>query len=147
MLIRSYLSLLRLPWTLIFIGVFIAIAVEVIGIPVLAFAIGLYLPIHLSSPIFVGGLIRWWIEKRKYSSEAQKTNSIQAGVLYCSGMIAGEGIVGILLAVVAVFGLNIDMSGLYGDNFYAVGNWVGLIVFAALCASLIYTCRKKPVKK
>lgn len=133
-----------LPWTLIFCGAFIAVAVEVIGIPVLAFAIGLYLPIHLSAPIWVGGLVRWFIEsKRKYDSEEQKTKSIQSGVLYCSGMIAGEGIVGILLAVVAVLNLNIDMSGIYGDSFMSVGNWVGIAAFALLVFTLIRTCRKK----
>ena len=137
-----------LPWTLIFVGVFIAIAVEVIGIPVLAFAIGLYLPIHLSAPIWVGGLVKWYVESKKhYDSDAQKNASIQSGVLYCSGMIAGEGIVGILLALVAVLNLNIDLSGIYGDAFTTLGNWVGLIAFAALIATLIYACRKKEMKK
>lgn len=136
-----------LPWTLIFIGVFMAIAVEVIGIPVLAFAVGLYLPIHLSAPIFVGGLIRWFMEeKKKYDDEEQKSRSIEAGVLYSSGMIAGEGLVGILLAIFAVFGINLDMSGIYGDNFMSVGNWVGLIVFAVLLATLFYFSRKKDHK-
>lgn len=133
-----------LPWTLILIGVFMAIAVEVIGIPVLAFAVGLYLPIHLSSPIFVGGLIKWYMEsKRKYDSEAQKKDSIEAGVLYCSGMIAGEGLVGILLAVFAVIGLNVDASGIYGDSFATVGNYVGIVAFIVLIATLCYACKKK----
>ena len=133
-----------LPWTLIFMGVFIAIAVEVLGIPVLAFAIGLYLPIHLSAPIFVGGLIKWFVEdKKKYDNEAQKKHSVESGILYSAGMIAGEGLVGILLAAFAVLGLDFDMSGIYGDNFMAIGNWVGLIVFALLLATLFYMCRKK----
>jgi putative OPT family oligopeptide transporter len=133
-----------LPWTLIFIGVFIAIAVEVIGIPVLAFAVGLYLPIHLSAPIYVGGLIKWFMEEmKKYDSEGQKKSCVEAGVLYASGMIAGEGLVGILLAVFAVLGLNINMSGIYGDQFEAVGNWVGLVAFAVLLATLFFVCRKK----
>ncbi len=133
-----------LHWTLIFMGVFIAIAVEVLGIPVLAFAIGLYLPIHLSSPIFVGGIIKWYVEsKKKYDNEAQKKHSVESGVLYSAGMIAGEGLVGILLAVFAVLGLDFDMSGIYGDSFTSVGNWVGLVVFALLLATLFYMCRKK----
>ena len=133
-----------LPWTLIFMGVFIAIAVEVLGIPVLAFAIGLYLPIHLSAPIFVGGLIKWFMEeKRKYDNEEQKRHCVESGVLYSAGMIAGEGIVGIILAIVAVFNLNIDISGIYGDSFATVGNWVGIIAFVLLLATLFYFCRKK----
>jgi len=137
-----------LPWTLIFMGAFIAIMVEVLHLPVLAFAIGLYLPIHLSSPIFIGGLIRWFLEeKKKYDDEAQKKASVQAGVLYCSGMIAGEGIVGILLAIFAVFGINMDLSGVYGDSFQATGNYVGLAAFVLLCISLLYFARKKKAAK
>ena len=133
-----------LPWPLIFMGIFIAIAVEVIGIPVLAFAVGLYLPIHLSAPIFVGGLIKWYMEdKRKYANENQKKGCVEAGVLYSSGMIAGEGLVGILLAIFAVLGLNPDISGIYGDSFATVGNWVGLLAFALLLATMFFFCRKK----
>lgn len=133
-----------LPWTLILLGVFIAIAVEVVGIPVLAFAVGLYLPIHLSAPIFVGGLIKWYMEnKRKYDSEEQKKSSVESGILYSSGLIAGEGLVGILLAIFAVVGLNFDLSGIYGDNFQSVGNWVGLVAFVLLLVSIFYFCKKK----
>lgn len=88
----------NIPWGLIFLGVFIAISVEIIGIPVLPFAIGLYLPIHLSMPIMVGGLVRLWYEKRKFKDEKRRKEVISDGVLYASGMIAGEGLIGILLA-------------------------------------------------
>ena len=120
----------NLPWGLVFTGVFIAIAVEVVGIPVLPFAIGLYLPIHLSTPIMVGGLIRLWAEKRKCKSEERRGEIINDGVLFSSGMIAGEGLVGILLAVFAVVGLDLDMGGI-------LGNWGGLIFFILLCAIMI----------
>lgn len=135
-----------LPWVLIFLGVFIAIVVEILGIPILAFAIGLYLPIHLSTPIMVGGLVRWVVEKKvKYGSKEEKKDSVDKGVLYSAGMIAGEGIVGIFLAVLAVFNIDkvIDLSGIYGNNFQTAGNWVGLIVFALLIGSIFYFCRKK----
>jgi putative OPT family oligopeptide transporter len=137
-----------LPWTLVFIGVFIAIAIEILHIPVLAFAVGLYLPIHLSAPIFVGGVIKWYMEKkRKYNTEEDRKHSLEAGILYSSGMIAGEGLVGILLAIFAVLGINLDLSGIYGDNFMAIGNWVGLIVFVLLLATLFaYTKMKKADK-
>lgn len=137
-----------LPWVLIFIGVFVAIVVEILGIPVLAFAIGLYLPIHLSTPIMVGGLIKWVVEKKKYNSEKDKKDSVERGILYSAGMIAGEGIVGILLAVFAVIGIDgkLDLSGIYGDNFMAVGNWVGLAVFALLIATVILFTKKKNSK-
>ena len=121
----------NLPWGLIFIGVFIAVAVEIVGIPVLPFAIGLYLPIHLSTPIMVGGLIRLWVEKRKFKSEERRQEVINDGVLYSSGMIAGEGLVGILLAVFAVAGLDFDMGGV-------LGNIGGLVFFAVLIAIMLW---------
>ena len=134
-----------LPWVLIIVGAFIAIVVEILGIPVLAFAIGLYLPIHLSTPIMLGGAVRWIIEKRKYSSEKEQKESVDKGVLYSAGMIAGEGVVGILLAIFAVAKLDgkINLSGIYGDNFNTVGNWVGLAAFALLVGSLFLFCRRK----
>ena len=83
----------NLPWTLVGIGAFIAIVVEILGIPVLPFAIGLYLPIHLSTPMMVGGLVKWIVDK-KSTSEKEKKDTDANGVLYSSGMIAGEGQIG-----------------------------------------------------
>ena len=71
------------------------------------------------------------------------------GVLYAAGMIAGEGIIGILLAVLAVVGLDsaIDLSSVYGDAFQSVGNWVGLVAFVLLLSTLfIFTRPKKAVE-
>lgn len=88
----------NLPWALVFIGIFIAIAIEILGIPVLPVAIGLYLPLELSTAIMIGGLIRLLADKRG-GGEKEESSS---GVLFCSGLIAGEGLVGILLAILAV---------------------------------------------
>lgn len=121
----------NLPWGLVIIGVFIAIVVEILGIPVLPFAIGLYLPIHLSTPIMVGGLIRLWMEKRKFKSEDKRKGAISDGILYSSGMIAGEGLVGILLAVFAVMGLDMNMNGV-------LGNWGGIAFFVLLIAIMLF---------
>ncbi len=131
----------NLPWGLVFTGVFIAIAVEIVGIPVLPFALGLYLPIHLSMPIMVGGLIRLWVEKRKFKSETRRKEVIDNGVLYSSGMIAGEGIVGIILAVCTVFGVHMSLGGI-------LGNWGGLAFFAVLIAvMLVFTFGGKKNKE
>jgi len=139
----------NLPWALVMTGVFTAIVIEVLGIPVLPVAIGLYLPIHLSTPIMAGGLLRWWMEKRKAKSEKAKEESVQNGVLYCSGLIAGEGIVGILLAVLAVITVNgksvadmIDLSAME----VSIGQIGGLVFFAALLAT-IYLFAVKGEKK
>lgn len=133
-----------LPWALIFIGAFIAIVVEILRIPVLAFAIGLYLPIHLSAAIMVGGVVKWAIETRKkYRNEKEKKTCVEKGVLYSAGMIAGEGIIGILLALFAVLNIKLDVSKIYGNSFHSVGNWVGLAVFALLISSIFFFTRKK----
>jgi putative OPT family oligopeptide transporter len=126
-----------LPWALVFIGVFIAIVVEILGLPVLPVAIGIYLPIHLNAGIMAGGLVRLFMEKRKYASEKEKTNCIQSGILYTSGMIAGEGVVGILLAVFAVVGLDLDLSGKVN-----LGNLGGLVCFALLLVSIVLFANK-----
>ena len=140
----------NLPWALVFTGVFIAIVIEILGIPVLPFAIGLYLPIHLSTPIMAGGLIRWFLEKRKYKDEKAKTDCVQSGVLYTSGLIAGEGIVGIILAVLAVIpfkggsvGEAIDIS-----SKISLGNIGGLVFFALLLLSILkFTMWNKKLNK
>ncbi len=105
----------NLPWALVFVGVFIAIVVEIIGIPVLPFAIGIYLPVQLNACIMVGGLVRLGLDKLK-KDEEEKKSIINDGILFCSGMIAGEGLVGILLALFAVFGLDkvINFSAMLG---------------------------------
>lgn len=132
----------NIPWGLIFLGVFIAISVEIIGIPVLPFAIGLYLPIHLSMPIMVGGLVRLWYEKRKFKDEKRRKEVISDGVLYASGMIAGEGLIGILLAVLVAIGVGerIKLTN-YGIS---LGNIGGCVFFAVLVGIMIFiTLRNK----
>lgn len=105
----------NLPWGLVSVGVFIAIVIEILGIPVLPFAIGVYLPIQLNACIMAGGLLRLAYNKLKKSEEEKKaiTND---GILFCSGMIAGEGLVGILLAVLAIIGVDgmFNLSGKLG---------------------------------
>lgn len=139
----------NLPWALIFCGAFIAIVVEILQIPVLPFAVGLYLPIHLSTPIMVGGLIRLYYDKKKMDSETEKKNMVENGVLYSSGMIAGEGLVGILLAVFAI--IPHKTAGTLGDFLGSclgvnLGNWGGLLFFALLCGTIIFFIHKKPKK-
>ena len=127
----------NLPWALVFTGVFIAIAIEILGLPVLPVAIGIYLPIHLNAGIMAGGLVRLALDKRKYASEKAKSDCIQSGILYTSGMIAGEGVVGILLAVFAVLGINLDLSGVI-----SLGNIGALVLFAALLVSIVLFANK-----
>lgn len=127
----------NLPWGLIIIGVFIAVVVELIGIPVLPFAIGVYLPVHLNACIMVGGLVRLAFDKMKKDKE-EKEAIVNDGVLCCSGMIAGEGLVGVLLAVFAIVGIDkkIDLSSKLGLSAMA-SNIISIAVFALLILCLL----------
>ena len=127
----------NLPWALVFVGVFIAIVVEILGIPVLPFAIGVYLPVQLNACIMVGGLVRLALDKLKRDEEEKKT-IVNNGILFCSGMIAGEGLVGILLALLAVFGVDslIDLSAGLGIS-PIVSNVGGLVLFAIIILTVL----------
>ena len=122
----------NLPWTLVFIGVFIAVVIEILGIPVLPVAIGLYLPLEMSVPIMIGGVIKHFISKKESKEEAE--NEAGGGVLFCSGLIAGEGIIGIVLAILAVLGVDsvIDFSG--SLNLGMIG---GLLILAILTVGIV----------
>ncbi|BDC95346.1 MULTISPECIES: OPT family oligopeptide transporter [Treponema] len=118
----------NLPWAFVFLGVFITIAAEIVRIPSLAVAIGIYLPLELTAPIMIGGVIRHAIESR--NKDSAKENS--SGVLFSSGLIAGEGIIGIILALITVLGLDgaIDLSS---ANTGTVG---GVVVLALIVAAI-----------
>ena len=130
----------KLPWVLVFMGVFLALALEVLRVPVMPFAIGLYLPIYLSCGMMVGGVVRLFLDKKK-EAEAKKKEMISNGTLYCAGMIAGEGLVGILMAVLAIIKVGDNSIGaIIGGLFNlsgAAGNIVGLIVLALMILSLL----------
>lgn len=132
----------NLPWGLVFTGVFIAVAVEIVGIPVLPFAIGVYLPVHLNACIMVGGLIRLFLDKMKKKKENGDA-VVNDGILFCSGMIAGEGLIGILLALFAVFGIDklLDLSGYIPASVSSAG---GLVLFGIIILTLMkFTLFKK----
>ena len=127
----------NLPWALVFIGIFIAVVVEILGIPVLPVAIGLYLPLELSSTIMIGGVIRYFADKKSKQSEAG------AGVLFCSGMIAGEGLVGILLAILAVVKVDdkMDLSGVVNTG--TIGGIVLMILMILSVVKFAVAAKKK----
>lgn len=132
----------NLPWALIFIGIFIAVVLEILGLPVLPIAIGIYLPLELSTTIMLGGIIRWFLDRKK--NEKEKHNEADSGVLFCSGMIAGEGIIGILLAVLAVINVSgkIDFSGVINT-----GNIGAAIVLILMSAVLIFNSKSGKKKQ
>ena len=125
----------QLPWSLIFIGVFVAIVIEILGVPVMPVAVGMYLPFSLSAGIMCGGVIRWFVEKRTKKNEKFNKDAVERGTLYTSGLIAGEGLMGILLAVFAVLHWDIDIS-----SKFSIGQIGALIMWALMLATLVYVC-------
>lgn len=135
----------NLPWNLVFIGVSSSLIFEVLGISSLPVAIGIYLPIHLSTPIMVGGLVKGALDLLVKNNEENKAKT-ENGILYSSGLIAGEGLMGIILAGFAA--ANVDLA--VGN--YPLGQLGALILFCLVILSLIYyvffkKTEEKTVKK
>ena len=127
----------NLPWALILIGVFVAVVAEILKVPVMPFAVGMYLPFSLSAGIMAGGAVRFIVEKIKGSDEEKKERT-DRGVLFTSGLIAGEGIMGIVLAILAVAGVDsvIKLKA-------SLPQFASLIIFILLLFYLYRTCMKK----
>ncbi len=147
----------QLPWGLVLLGVMIAIVLEMSGIPSLAFAVGVYLPLSSSSPIFIGGLIRWMVDRnlrKKLAHQNLTEEELVAegdkspGVLMASGYIAGGAIAGILIALSALFlaGFNDSVAKwMAAHNPFFEGEWsnvLALLPFAVLCALLYLAGRE-----
>ncbi len=123
-----------LPWGLIGAGAAIAIVVEILRIPVLPFAVGMYLPLSLNAGIMAGGLVRLVVEKKRGLSEEKKKAAIDRGILYTSGMIAGEGLIGILLAVFAV--VELDLTKLLGG--FSLGQIGAILIFLVVVIGSLF---------
>ncbi|MDD6918910.1 MAG: oligopeptide transporter, OPT family [Peptoniphilaceae bacterium] len=136
-----------LPWNLVFVGSFIAIMVELLGVTVLPFAIGLYLPINTSLGIMFGGLVRIAVDKIKASKE-EKKDAETRGTLYSAGLIAGEGIMGIILAVFALIPVKgktlADLINI--SEKFALSQEASVVIFICL-GILIFTKAKGALKK
>jgi putative OPT family oligopeptide transporter len=129
----------NLPWGLVLVGVFVSITLELCGIHSLSFAVGSYLPIATTAPIFAGGLVRYWVERR---TGVTQESDLSAGTLFSSGLIAGGSICGILFAVLVGTG-NIEMFQaignavpfLHGED--AAGHIFGALLFLALALIVV----------
>ena len=142
-----------LPWGMVLIGMGIAVVLIVMDktleargsefrTPVLAVAVGIYLPIELSSSIFIGGLIAWYAKKKLGGAEPSQT-----GLLFASGLITGEALVGIMLALPIVLG---EVSDAFSADMFEVfatppmGGWPGLVVLAGVCYGLYRLASERP---
>ena len=135
----------NLPWGLVLVGVFISVTLELCGIRSLSFAVGSYLPIATTAPIFAGGIVRWLVERKTGKSQESE---ISAGTLFSSGLIAGGSLAGILYA--ALFGRNIIKAADDSDTLGllpflhngTVGTVAGGLLFLALAIVLTRAGRK-----
>ncbi|MEI6857561.1 oligopeptide transporter, OPT family [Psychrilyobacter sp.] len=127
----------EIPWTLVIIGVVIAIVINFLGLSILPIALGLYLPIQLSAAILTGALVREVVEMKFKKNLTEQKGRIEKGILLSSGLVAGDALIGILLAVFITLGKDLTT---FGRKFGAIttNSTVGFIVFMAL-AVWIYT--------
>jgi len=140
----------RLPWRLVALGVFLVVAVELLGIRSLAFAVGSYLSIATTMAIFSGGVIRWLAERGAPKAEHAESE-VSPGSLYASGLIAAGGVFGLLGIVIALLEdpkFNILPRGMFrlGPNILGEltqSHWLAVAMFVLLAASLFVFARKK----
>jgi uncharacterized oligopeptide transporter (OPT) family protein len=133
----------KLPWGLVLLGVALALVLELCGISALPFAVGVYLPISASTPIFIGGVVRWLVDRKKDHHQSEVESETGTGVLFSSGLIAGGAIAGILLALTQIMpGLSekLDFSS-------SIGNLSSSDVFATFVfltiATVLFVIGKK----
>ncbi len=129
----------NLPWGLVFIGAAMSLVSELLGVRSLAFAVGIYLPLSTMTPVFLGGVLRWFLERRVGRDEAMLEERVDRGILFGSGLIAGEGIMGVAIAFYAFFlgkpaGIGLAWPGHWGE-------WVSFALFLALGLGILRITR------
>ncbi len=141
----------KLPWTLVLLGVALVIVVELLGVRSLTFAVGAYLSIATTLAIFVGGVMRWMVDRALEKHRAANlipgdelaSEEISPGSLYASGLIAAGGIVGLLGVCVKLYEAATDRSiPRFSDHNPLHHDWISVIMFALLAYSLYYFARK-----
>ncbi len=132
----------NLPWELIFIGVASAVVFELLGLNSLTVAVGIYLPIHVSTPIMAGGVVRWFVERVSKKDRELLKARVETGTLLASGLIAGESLVGVFIAVL------IWMNVAIPENVLIENNSVPFLIFLAVMMILTWgalAAKKIPV--
>jgi len=126
------------PWFLYSMGVVIAVIVEMLGVSGLAFALGMYLPIELNSPILVGAIVAWLVKNSTKDEKLSKARH-DRGLLVASGLIAGGAIIGVVAALLKFFEDKYHTTLIPNlHNTGTFGNWLGLLLFLALCAFIYW---------
>jgi putative OPT family oligopeptide transporter len=137
----------KLPWGLVLVGVFLVIGVELLGVRSLTFAVGAYLSIGTTLPIFVGGVVRFLVDSAAKKAGGTEEGDTSSGSLFASGLIAAGGVVGLLGVINAWLQMKFDWSNPIGwPHTFLFNSWVSVVAFALLAYSLYYFARK-PLKK
>ncbi len=140
------------PWLAYLAGIFLALILEMIGVPPLAFALGMYLPLELNTPILAGGLIAWFVSSRS-KDEAVNTKRKDRGTLIASGFIAGGAIMGVIAAIINYLGKEVfagpkwtlaSALGLAHWSESSGGEILGFVMFVILCAYMIWDITRTP---
>ncbi|PTX59117.1 putative OPT family oligopeptide transporter [Melghirimyces profundicolus] len=126
----------NLPWDLIFLGAATAVVIEFLGLNSLVVAVGLYLPVHISAPVMIGGVVRWLIDRFTKEDLVRKARQ-NTGTLFASGLIAGESLVGVIIAALIFFGIMGGDAPVMIEN-----NLVSLSVFLAVTVLLWAVSRR-----
>jgi putative OPT family oligopeptide transporter len=147
-----------LPWGLVFVGAFISIVIELCGVRSLSFAVGAYLPLSTTAPIFVGGLLRALVDKMSGAAAGgHEESEVSAGMLYSTGLVAGGSLTGVLIALlsgiamttsdgrtVSVIQYVLDTVGIHGwERLGGVADLIGIAFFAGLCLLLLKASRQR----
>jgi putative OPT family oligopeptide transporter len=132
-----------LPWGLIFIGVSFGIIMEILGLPSLPLAVGIYLPLSSMATVFVGGCLRRLVERKEKDEEIKKENR-ERGILFASGFIAGEGLIMVIIAVILLsIQKRPDEIGFGYEYMKGWADIVALAIFALLAFTLYRSSFKK----
>ncbi len=118
------------PWVLFFSGAMLALVLTFIGVPALAFALGMFIPMQLNAPLVVGGLVAWYIQRSK-NAELGKARA-NRGTLIASGFIAGGALMGVVSAILTFVGFKLKLDGWAGTNsaeWLALGMYILLMIF------------------
>jgi putative OPT family oligopeptide transporter len=147
-----------LPWGLVFVGAFISVVIELCGVRSLSFAVGAYLPLSTTAPIFVGGLLKALVDKMSGArAGGHEESEVSSGMLYSTGLVAGGSLTGVLIALlsgiamtksdgstVSVIQYVLDTVGIHGwERLGSVADLIGIAFFAGLCLLLLRAARQR----
>lgn len=123
----------QLPWSLVLVGMTFGVMIELMGLPVLPVALGIYLPIHLSTGILVGGIVRVLVDKKFKNNDTVLKEKTEKGILLASGLVAGDALMGIVVALFAALKVS-DAVGIGAKFMPSISgsNWVALAVYMLL---------------